>query len=112
LIKTETLEFPELISDEGRLKFDDTDYAVDSNNREEKIVAPKTIDRLEEISQMRNAQRKIDEQDNSEQDDFENVKIKIFDDGAKLGALDVHVIDQPNLSLSGDLLLDDIEVLA
>lgn len=112
MIKTETLDFPELISEEGRLKFDDTDYAMDSNNREEKIIAPKTVARLEEISQMRNAQRKIEEQDDSEQDDFENVKIRIFDDGAKLDTLDVHVIDPPNLSLSADLLLDDIEVLA
>lgn len=105
IIKTETLEFPELVSEETRLKFDDVDYAVDTNNKEEKIEAPKDINRLEEISQIRNAQRKIDEQMESDEES-ENIKIKIFDDNV---SLDVHAM---NLNLNDDLLLDDIEVLA
>lgn len=105
MIKTETLEFPELVSEETRLKFDDVDYAVDTNNKEEKIEAPKDINRLEEISQIRNAQRKLDEQMENEEDN-ENVKIKIFDDNVSLD------IQEMNLSLNEDLLLNDIEVLA
>jgi hypothetical protein len=111
VVKTETLEFPGLIKEDSRLSFDNVDYAVDSNNNEEKISAPKDVDRLEVISQERNAQRKLMEQ-MEEEEESENVKIKIFDDSANLDGLDVHVIDPPSISLSDDLLLDDIEVLA
>lgn len=111
VVKTETLEFPGLAKEESHLSFDNTDYAVDSYNNEEKIAAPKDVERLEEISQLRNAQRKIAEQmeDDEEQD---NVKLKIFEDSVDLDGLDVHVIDQPNINLNDNLLLDDVEILA
>ena len=111
-VETESLNFPELseADESSHLKFDNIDYAVDENNKEEKIEASKDLDRLEEISQIRNAQRKMDE---SEDDDTDtpNVKLKIFDDSASLDNLDIHNIDPPSLSLNSDLLLDDIEIL-
>ena len=112
-VETESLNFPELSSaDDNHLKFDNIDYAVDENNKEEKIQASKDLDRLEEISQIRNAQRKMDESEADDDDDIPNVKLTIFDDSASLDNLDIHNIDPPSLNLNSDLLLDDIEVLA
>lgn len=111
-VETESLNFPELSSDESsHLKFDNIDYAVDENNKEEKIQASKDLDRLEEISQIRNAQRKMDESE-ADDDETPNVKLKIFDDSASLDNLDIHNIDPPSLNLNSDLLLDDIEILS
>ena len=113
-VETESLNFPVLSSDDdNHLKFDNIDYVVDENNKEEKIEASKDLDRLEEISQIRNAQRKLDESESDDDsEDTPNVKLKIFDDSASLDNLDIHNIDPPSLNLNSDLLLDDIEVLA
>jgi hypothetical protein len=111
VVKTETLEFPGLTKDDSHLSFNNVDYAVDTNNNEEQISAPKDVERLEAISQERNAQRKLAEQ--FEEDEEENnVKLKIFHDSVDLDGLDVHVIDQPNINLNDNFLLDDIEILA
>lgn len=109
------LAFPELTSDtssgssSSKLSFNDVDFARDYNNNEHVIEAPKTYDRLEEISAMRNAQRKHAEE---EDDEDENVKLQIFDQDVALDNLDVHNIDFPELKLEPDLLLDEVEVLA
>ena len=57
---------------------------------------------------MRTQQRKIEEE---EEDDNENVKLNISDQSVELGALDIHVIDEPKMDLFPDLLIDDIEIL-
>lgn len=60
------------ISDEpivNRLTFDDVDHAVDVEGRIEKIEAPKSIERLEEISVSRNLQRKLEEEANDSDND-------------------------------------------
>jgi len=93
----------------GKLSFNDVDLAIGLDNKEEQIVAPKNIERLEQISEMRNEQRKLETDDD---DDGDNVKLKIFDEPMTLSNLDVHTIEQPSLNLMPDLLLDDIEVLA
>jgi hypothetical protein len=90
-----------------KLKFNDVDLAIDSNNNELKINAPKSIERLEEISELRAIQRKLETDD----DDNENVKLNISEQSADLNNLDIHVIDPPELSLLPDLLIDDIEIL-
>jgi hypothetical protein len=108
------LAFPSL-SNEGessigssKLSFSDVDYAADSENNVQAVDAPKNLERLEEISAMRNAQRKMEE----EEDEDDNVKLQIFDQDVALDSLDVHNIEFPELKLEPDLLLDDIEVLA
>ena len=88
----------------SNITFNDTDSVVNYNKNlsstnnppAEDIAAPKTIDRLEKISQIRNDQRKLDE---AEEDDDED-KLTIFSDAPslKLDALDVQVLDN-NLSL-------------
>ena len=108
--------FPDLNADidsslqSSSLSFNDVDFVRDENNLEQSIDAPKNIDRLEEISAMRNAQRKKDEEDDDGDDD--NVKLKIFDQDVNLDTLDVHTIDYPEIKLDdSDLLLNDVEVL-
>jgi hypothetical protein len=93
-------------SPNNRLSFNDIDYVRDSNNNVVSVVAPKTINRLEEISEMRSQQRKIDEED-----DVDNMKLKIFDQPFELSSLDIHNIEEPKLELLPDLLIDDIEIL-
>ena len=89
------------------IKFNDVDQAVNDKGKEELISAPKTLERLEEISNLRNIQRKIEEEGG---DDDE--KLNISDELVDLNSLDVHVIGEKMLELEPNLLLDDIEVLA
>jgi hypothetical protein len=87
-----------------RLTFNDYDSVLDSNNKEEKINAPKTIERLEEISTERAIQRKLEEDD--ELDD----KIKIHTDNISLDTLDVFDMNKTN-GADDFVSLDDIEEL-
>jgi hypothetical protein len=87
------------------LKFNDIDSVMTKNGKEELIEAPKTIERLEEISALRNMQRKMEEEEDEE-------ILKISNEDVSLDILDVHQINPPEVKLDTDLLLDDIEVLA
>jgi hypothetical protein len=87
------------------LKFNDVDSVISKNGKEELIEAPKSIERLEEISTLRNIQRKIEEEEEEE-------KLKISNEEVSLDGLDVHIINPEEIKLDTDLLLDDIEVLA
>ena len=88
--------------------------ARDAYDNEVPIEAPKNFERLEDISNMRNAQRKLEESENSDDDDEEqNVKLQIHDQSVNLDSMDIHNIEFPELNLaSSDLLLGDIEILA
>jgi hypothetical protein len=92
----------------GRLSFNDVDLAIGIDNKEEQISAPKNLERLEQISDMRNEQRKLETDD----DDEDGVRLNIFDESVQLSSLDVHNIEPPSLNLMPELLIDDIEVLA
>lgn len=88
------------------LSFNDMDSVLDKSGKEQLINAPKTIERLEEISNLRNTQRKMEEDDDDE-------KLNISDENVELSGLDVHVIGgNPDIQLNDVSLLDDIEVLA
>jgi hypothetical protein len=97
---------PATVTSNSQISFDDIDYIKDHDNKVMSVDAPKTFERLDEISELRAKQRKIDEAEESDCD-----KIKIYDDFVNLDAMDIHVIDEPKLQLLPDLLLDDIEVL-
>ena len=99
------LEDPVAINRSG-LSFNDIDYVKTDDGIVSNVNAPKSIERLEELSQLRNQQRKMDEE---EEDD--NVKLKISDQVFNLDSLDVHNIEEPRLELLPDLLIDDIEIL-
>jgi hypothetical protein len=88
----------------GVLKFNDIDAVLTGAGKEELVNAPKTIERLEEISTLRNMQRKMEEEDADE-------KLNIGGEDISLDALDVHVINPPEVKLENDFLLDDIEIL-
>jgi hypothetical protein len=69
-----------------RLTFDDYDKVLDLDSGSvNQIIAPKDIDTLEQISTSRELQRKLDE----EEEDDENDKIKIHTDTIDLGELDI-----------------------
>jgi hypothetical protein len=104
-LPTSSEEFKE---ENTNLKFNDVDLALDSNNNQLQIDAPKNIERLEEISEIRYQQRKLE---SDLDDDDTNVKLKISDQSADLNNLDIHNIDQPEINLLPDLLIDDIEIL-
>jgi hypothetical protein len=87
------------------LKFNDVDSVISKNGQEELIEAPKTIERLEEISTLRNIQRKIEEEEDDE-------KLNISNEEVSLDSLDVQIINPDEVKLDTDLLLDDIEILA
>jgi outer membrane protein OmpA-like peptidoglycan-associated protein len=88
------------------LSFNDIDYIRTEDGSITNVSAPKSIDRLEQISQMRSEQRKLDEED-----DDDNIKLNISGESFNLDSLDVHNIEEPQLDLLPDLLIDDIEVL-
>ena len=95
-------------SSSSSLSFDNIDYARDETGMVHQVDAPKTLDRLEEISEQRNQQRKLETDDDG---DTENERLKISDQTVDLTHLDIHNMDPPELNLLPDLLIDDIEVL-
>jgi hypothetical protein len=86
--------------------FNEIDY-VKSDTGIAQINAPKNIQRLEEISTIRNEQRKQYDDD----DDDSNIKLNISDQTFNLDNLDIHNIEEPKLDLLPDLLIDEIEIL-
>ena len=82
------------------------DMVKDTDNNIMSVTAPKDPETLEQISNMRNEQRRLE---SLEDDDGE--KLKIMDEIGPLGAGDIQLIGQPNIELMPDLLIDDIEVL-
>ena len=79
-----------------KLTFNDMDTAVDTDNKEEMIDAPKTIERLEDISMSRAIERRLAEED--DEDDDERIQIHpgsldlsgfdVLDAGSNVGVLD------------------------
>ena len=89
----------------SRLKFDDNDHYLDTNNNASYVNAPKTIDRLEEISKIRAKQRMLEQEEN---DDDE--RITISNNDISLDNLDIENISLDMDELP-DLLKDEIETL-
>ena len=87
-----------------RLSFNDIDEASDGTS----IDAPKTIERLEEISEQRNAERKAEEEDEDDDGPEGNVKIHM-DEDVKLD--DIFDLDKPSGGSGDVLVLDDVEDL-
>jgi hypothetical protein len=90
------------------LKFNDVDSVVSNSGQHELVTAPKSIQRLEEISTLRNIQRKMEEEEEQSNDE----KINILNEEVILDSLDVQIINPPEINLEPNFLLDDIEVLA
>jgi hypothetical protein len=97
-LNNHTLEKPTNISF-NEVDYVKTDYGVSQVN------ASKNIDRLEEISSLRNEQRKREQ----ECDDDDNVKLVISDQNVNLDNFDIQTFDESKLDLLPDL--DEFEVL-
>lgn len=108
-----------------KLTFNNNDFMIDENNQETILDAPKTIQRLEELSKLKEIQKNYETDDSeseyesgyeSETTDNDSVnesgggKLKISSENVKLDILDIHNIDNVDKSIP-DLLIDDIEIL-
>lgn len=82
-----------------KLKFNDYDSVMNDKNTVETVSAPKTIERLEEISMERAIQRRLEEEEELDE------KIKIHTDNISLDGLEF--LDRDNDTVT----LDDIEEL-
>jgi hypothetical protein len=88
-----------------RLTFNDTDDVSDGTS----LDAPKTIERLEEINEMRSNERNMDDDDDDDDGSLDSPSIKIhMNEDVKLN--DVFNLDKP-LEEDTNIVLDDIEEL-
>jgi len=90
-----------------RLAFNDVDEAFGGENGREEIVAPKNIERLEEISAARSLQRKLEEEGDDD-DDMPLDRITINDDPLDLGELGITDLNPAPMD---DLKLDFEEIM-
>jgi len=89
-----------------KLTFNDIDSAMTVNNEEQKIEAPKTLERLEDISVSRALERKMEEDAESDEDDE---RIQIHTDTMDLTGFDV--LDEPTSKVeSADIFLEAEEL--
>ena len=92
---------PASLSNEGVIRFSDTDEKISTSNVKETVTAPKDIETLEKISNERVSM--MDENDDD--------KLTIHDAGnVTLDILDVNDINKP-VSLNDEVLIPDIEVI-
>jgi len=92
-----------------QLKFNDYDSVIDEMNSIAEVSAPKTIERLEEISTANALKRKNDEENDVDDDGDTSDRIKIHADNIDLGELDF--LDTPDYTNEVDVSLLDIEEL-
>jgi len=96
-----------------RLTFNDYDKVLTGEDTVEEIDAPKTIERLEEISTERAIQRKLEEE--SDDDDYDEDKLNIdTSSDVDLGMLDIFDLNSSEgskLNSSSEILLNDVEEL-
>ena len=92
-----------------KLTFNDIDSAVTMDNKIENIEAPKTLERLENISASRAMERKLAEEEESDDDDDDD-RIKIHTDTMDLTGFDV--LDEPEEKKieSADIFLEAEEL--
>jgi hypothetical protein len=100
------LNKPNLSDIDQLLTFNDTDFVKDINNLEHNVIAPKDINTLDKISEIRNIKRKEAE---AEDDDENDDKLIISNEDIKLDDLDIHTLEDPIFDLKQDAL--DIEIL-
>jgi hypothetical protein len=92
-----------------QLTFNDIDSILESDNVVKSVEAPKTIERLEEISTSRAIQRKLEEEEEESDEDGEVNRLRIMDNPIELTGFDI--LDEPEKKLSHDFVLNDVEEL-
>lgn len=97
-----------IVPDIPGLSFSNVDTAMDTNNNETTVNAPKDIDTLEKISQQAHEIRK---QEAIDDDDGEDDKITISTEPVNLDVLDVHNINGGDPVKLQSEILNEIEIL-
>tara|TARA_B100000900_G_scaffold164706_1_gene139798 strand:+ start:7546 stop:8586 length:1041 start_codon:yes stop_codon:yes gene_type:complete len=88
-----------------KLTFNDIDSVLEKDDNVQEIDAPKTIERLEDISTTRALQRKLEEEEDSDEE-----RIQISTEQVDLTGFDI--LDEPNNQMSSDdVILNDVEEL-
>lgn len=92
----------------SKLSFNNMDSVLDETDNETQIDAPKTLERLNDISSMRAMQRQLDELE-SYNDDLDNIKIS----NEAVSLTDFDILDNPSTSnnYNDDIILNDVEEL-
>lgn len=90
-----------------KLSFNNLDDVLDDTNVIRKIEAPKTIERLEEISTSRAIQRKLDEYESSDEED----RIQIHTDPISLNGISVLDNESAIKPVADSFVLNDVEEL-
>jgi hypothetical protein len=89
-----------------KLSFNDTDSVLNNVNKVEKVDAPKSIERLEDISTSRAIARRLEEEDS----DTDDERLQIHTDLVDLSGFDI--LDEPSgKNMSDEISLDGIEEL-
>ena len=99
----------EVAGDKSKISFNNVDFVRDENNNEVKIDAPKTLERLEELSDFRQKQKMLE---SDSDDDEDNSKLIISDQSVDLNMSDFQSVDRDDSSNIDDLLINDVEILA
>jgi hypothetical protein len=86
------------------LQFNNVDMIRDINNNDTTITAPKDLETLAKIEELKAVERSIEQE--LENDNF---RLKIYDQPTNLSDTDIHVIDPPKIELNNVML--DFEVL-
>ena len=90
-----------------KLSFNNLDDVLDDTNKITKVDAPKTIERLEEISTSRAIQRKLDEYESSDEED----RIQIHTDPISLSGISVLDNEPAIKPVADSFVLNDVEEL-
>lgn len=91
-----------------KLSFNDMDSVLERDNNVNEIEAPKSIERLEDISITRALERRLEEEPSEDEEDDE--RIQISTEPVDLSGFDI-LDDSVNKVSSDDILLNDIESL-
>jgi hypothetical protein len=87
------------------IRFNDVDNVRLANDKEEQMIVPKTIEHLEKISDERYQQRKLEQSQDSD-DDEDNIKLTIHNDLVSLPELDIQDLREKGKDTDFDLELD------
>lgn len=96
------------ITKSEKIAFSDIDKAVDVTGHETNVEAPKTIERLEKISNENAEKRRLEEEEEEENDDNDKIKIGSTID---LEPMDINDLNKHSIKVNDKPILDDIEVL-
>lgn len=91
-----------------KLSFNDMDSVLEEDNQVNEVEAPKSIERLEDISVTRALERKLEEEPSESDDDDE--RIQISTDPVDLSGFDILDDSEQKIS-SDDIILNDVESL-